>query len=50
MSEAITTPSGLKYIDEVVGSGESPSSGQGVVVHYTGTLEDGKKFKTSLSA
>ena len=48
MSEEITTPSGLKYIDEVVGEGDSPSSGQGVVVHYTGTLEDGTKFDSSV--
>jgi peptidylprolyl isomerase len=48
MSEEITTPSGLKYIDEVIGEGDSPSSGQGVVVHYTGTLEDGAKFDSSV--
>ncbi len=48
MSEEITTPSGLKYIDEVVGSGDSPKGGQGVVVHYTGTLEDGLKFDSSV--
>ena len=48
MSEEITTPSGLKFIDEVVGEGDSPSTGQGVVVHYTGTLEDGTKFDSSV--
>jgi peptidylprolyl isomerase len=42
-----TTPSGLKYIDEVVGTGESPRPGQRVTVHYTGTLEDGTKFDSS---
>ncbi|MBC8374644.1 MAG: FKBP-type peptidyl-prolyl cis-trans isomerase [FCB group bacterium] len=47
MSEEITTPSGLKYIDIEVGSGASPESGQGVVVHYTGALEDGTKFDSS---
>lgn len=43
----VTTPSGLKYIDEVVGTGPSPQKGQQVTVHYTGTLEDGKKFDSS---
>jgi peptidylprolyl isomerase len=43
----VTTTSGLKYIDEVVGTGESPKSGQTVSVHYTGTLENGTKFDSS---
>ena len=43
----VTTPSGLKYIDEVVGTGPSPQKGQLVTVHYVGTLEDGKKFDSS---
>ena len=47
MSNAVTTPSGLKYIDEVVGTGDSPKPGQTVTVHYTGWLEDGKKFDSS---
>jgi peptidylprolyl isomerase len=45
---AITTPSGLKYIDTEVGTGESPTTGQTVKVHYTGTLTDGKKFDSSV--
>jgi len=48
MAEIITTTSGLKYIDELVGTGKSPLSGQGVVVHYTGTLEDGTQFDSSV--
>ena len=48
MGAEITTPSGLKYIDEVEGAGESPKPGQMVTVHYTGTLEDGTKFDSSL--
>src|SRR5207244_5858659 len=47
MGNAVSTPSGLKYIDEVVGTGASPSPGQMVTVHYTGTLEDGTKFDSS---
>jgi len=43
----ITTGSGLKYIDIKEGDGASPSKGQTVTVHYTGTLEDGTKFDSS---
>jgi peptidylprolyl isomerase len=43
----ITTASGLKYEDIVVGSGASPSSGKNVTVHYTGTLTNGTKFDSS---
>jgi peptidylprolyl isomerase len=46
--EQIVTPSGLKYIDEVVGTGESPTKGKSVKVHYTGRLTDGKKFDSSV--
>jgi peptidylprolyl isomerase len=48
LDNAITTPSGLKYIDTEVGTGASPTTGQTVKVHYTGTLTDGKKFDSSL--
>jgi len=44
----VTTTSGLKYIDEVVGTGDSPKPGQNVTVHYTGTLENGTKFDSSV--
>jgi peptidylprolyl isomerase len=44
----VATPSGLKYVDEVVGTGQSPRPGQNVTVHYTGTLENGTKFDSSL--
>ncbi len=47
MAEQTTTPSGLRYTDEVVGEGPSPRNGQTVTVHYTGTFEDGKKFDSS---
>jgi len=44
----VTTPSGLKYVDLVIGTGESPKPGQMVTVHYTGTLENGTKFDSSV--
>jgi FKBP-type peptidyl-prolyl cis-trans isomerase len=44
----VTTPSGLKYVDEVVGTGGSPKQGQNVTVHYAGTLENGTKFDSSV--
>src|SRR3712207_5442301 len=46
-SNEVTTPSGLKYTDVVVGSGAQPQAGQTAVVHYTGWLLDGKKFDSS---
>ena len=46
-SNATTTDSGLKYIVVKEGDGASPQTGDNVTVHYTGTLEDGKKFDSS---
>ncbi len=51
-ADAYTTlPSGLKYKDEVVGTGPEPKTGQQVTVHYTGWLDQngkqGKKFDSS---
>ena len=50
-AETVTTPSGLKYRDEVVGTGPAPKQGQSVNVHYTGWLDEngkqGKKFDSS---
>ncbi|MBO0348745.1 FKBP-type peptidyl-prolyl cis-trans isomerase [Phormidium pseudopriestleyi FRX01] len=43
----VTTPSGLKYTEIEEGTGATPQKGQTVVVHYTGTLEDGTKFDSS---
>jgi peptidylprolyl isomerase len=43
-----TTGSGLQYYDFEVGEGQSPENGQTVVVHYTGWLEDGTMFDSSL--
>ena len=44
----ITTSSGLKYQDLVVGKGPSPKAGSRVRVHYTGWLTDGTKFDSSV--
>ena len=44
----VTTASGLQYLDLVVGTGEAASPGATAVVHYTGWLEDGTKFDSSL--
>jgi FKBP-type peptidyl-prolyl cis-trans isomerase len=43
----VTTDSGLKYVELKKGDGATPKTGQTVVVHYTGTLEDGTKFDSS---
>lgn len=47
-NETTTTPSGLKYVDLVEGTGPTPQRGQTVTVHYTGTLENGMKFDSSV--
>ena len=44
----VTTESGLQYLDLVVGTGAAASPGATAVVHYTGWLEDGTKFDSSL--
>ena len=44
----ITTSSGLQYIDLKVGTGATAQAGQTVTVHYTGWLENGKKFDSSI--
>jgi peptidylprolyl isomerase len=45
--KTVTTPSGLQYEDIEVGTGAQPQPGQTVVVHYTGTLQNGTKFDSS---
>lgn len=47
-AKTVATASGLKYVDVVVGKGASPTPGKQVKVHYTGTLENGKKFDSSV--
>ncbi|MDD2501489.1 MAG: FKBP-type peptidyl-prolyl cis-trans isomerase [Geobacter sp.] len=44
----VTTASGLQYVDLVEGTGKSPTKGKVVTVHYTGTLDNGKKFDSSV--
>ncbi|MFH1893140.1 MAG: FKBP-type peptidyl-prolyl cis-trans isomerase [Candidatus Zixiibacteriota bacterium] len=45
--DTVTTESGLKYVDVVVGPGLSPEKGQTCIMHYTGWLTDGTKFDSS---
>ena len=47
-SKEVTTPSGLKYTDTVVGNGATAEKGKLVTVHYIGYLMDGKKFDSSV--
>jgi peptidylprolyl isomerase len=48
----VTTPSGMKMTDTVVGTGATPRRGQTCVMHYTGWLYQngakGQKFDSSL--
>ena len=47
VTREVTTESGLRYEDIVIGTGPSPSPGQTAVVHYVGTFPDGEVFDTS---
>ena len=48
MDQPLTkTASGLGYVDLVEGTGAQPRTGDSVRVHYTGWLENGKKFDSS---
>jgi FKBP-type peptidyl-prolyl cis-trans isomerase len=44
----VTTSSGLQYVDLKAGTGATAQAGQTVTVHYTGWLENGKKFDSSV--
>lgn len=48
-SGVITTESGLQFEELEAGDGESPEAGDIVSVHYTGTLEDGTIFDSSVT-
>jgi peptidylprolyl isomerase len=43
----VTTPSGLKYVDLVEGTGAAVKTGDHVSVNYVGKLLDGTKFDAS---
>lgn len=45
----ITTGTGLKYRDVVVGKGPQPKPGDDILVNYTGRFTNGKVFDSSLS-
>lgn len=42
------TASGLKYVDQTIGTGEVAVAGKTTTVHYTGWLENGTKFDSSV--
>lgn len=47
--DAIITKSGLRYVVKKAGDGKkTPSNGQKVTVHYTGSLMDGRVFDSSV--
>ena len=47
MNNEIIKENGLKIKVNVEGTGEKPTSGQTVIAHYHGTLEEGTKFDSS---
>lgn len=47
-ANAVTTASGLVYEDLQVGDGATAKSGDTITVNYTGWLEDGTKFDSSI--
>jgi peptidylprolyl isomerase len=46
--DTVTTASGMSYQDLTAGSGAEAQAGSSVAVHYTGWLNDGTKFDSSL--
>jgi len=46
----VTTASGLKYVDVAEGTGATAQNGQMLTVHYTGTLQNGTKFDSSVDS
>ncbi|HYN20195.1 MAG TPA: FKBP-type peptidyl-prolyl cis-trans isomerase [Thermoanaerobaculia bacterium] len=47
-AQEIVIPTGLRYVDLKVGDGPEARAGKLVEVHYTGWLENGTKFDSSL--
>ena len=45
----VTTNTGLKYRDIIVGQGATPTTGQRLTVHYIGRLANGTVFDSSIS-
>ena len=43
----VKTKSGLRYVDQKVGTGDKAEKGDTVTVHYTGWLKSGRKFDSS---
>lgn len=48
-SQFVQTPSGLKYVTVKEGTGNKPGPDNVVKVHYTGRLEDGTVFDSSIA-
>ena len=48
--DGVKTASGLQYWDIKVGTGDVASNGGHVKVHYTGWLDSGKKFDSTVDA
>src|SRR5215475_2423640 len=44
---AVSTPSGLIYLITKAGTGRQPTTGETVIINYTGTLTNGLKFDSS---
>lgn len=48
LAKAKATPTGLKYVVNKPGNGAKPTKGNNATVHYTGKLEDGTVFDSSV--
>ncbi len=46
-TKAVTTESGVQYVDFVVGKGPSPLPGDTIEFHYRGTLVDGTEYEST---
>ena len=46
-AKAVTTDSGLRYVDIIVGTGNSPVVGDEIEFHYRGKLLDGTEFEST---